>query len=574
MQPTQIVLLLDVDGPLSDDEVGYALPAERHSRVIVRATELGAPRIERRGGVRAEADWGGLAEATARLGQRVRELRVDAERPFHLFVGGLAPLPLFFQLGLELSRWAERTTFVNRRAGRWETFDLSVPPTEEPFAHPEGVGPARDVDGRVAVLLTTRHRAPPEVLRAAVNSAGGSYAGQVALVATPPGELTAENCGAALKDLTAVMTEVRNSYPNAEGLAVFLAGPAPFAFMAGAAVNPTITPDVWVMNYADGEYSLALTLPWSSRSGPNLDESEEAVGERADVRADLARAVSVLQEDLSDADLPAWGLTPVENFVERLRGITIDETTLTTEFSLSVAKGKVRFGHGLLDALREVKPSDRLPIGELLLLHEVFHYDQKLLSSNFHNIGRAGLALEEVDYWADCFALECAIRRRVRENVREAASEPECVRLAAAKCINAHLAGLQVFDRAQHGDRIDRLAERRLRRYLIWHVQRERLATVRTLADVEVVLGDRVIVQLAPLDSVLDGRGDKVVRRARANTEVVVVVQRRLRRFSSSNVLDVTGLVEAVRAFDEDSLHLAMEFIVEQEPSIMTPWVT
>jgi hypothetical protein len=38
---------------------------------------------------------------------------------------------------------------------------------------------------------------------------------------------------------------------------------------------------------------------------------------------------------------------------------------------------------------------------------------------------------------------------------------------------------MQAFDRAEHGSRIGRLAERRLRRYLIWHLQLARARTIR-----------------------------------------------------------------------------------------------
>jgi hypothetical protein len=75
---------------------------------------------------------------------------------------------------------------------------------------------------------------------------------------------------------------------------------------------------------------------------------------------------------------------------------------------------------------------------------------------------------------------------------------------------------MQAFDRSEQGDQIVRLAERRLRRYLIWHLQLCRARTITTRDDIDVLLGDRVIVEVAPLRGYRDSRYDKV---ASAGTE-------------------------------------------------------
>ena len=55
------------------------------------------------------------------------------------------------------------------------------------------------------------------------------------------------------------------------------------------------------------------------------------------------------------------------------------------------------------------------------------------------------------------------------------------------------------------------LADRRLRRYLTWHLQRVRGETLTSAADFPVLLAPAVIVELAPISARLDRRFDRQV---------------------------------------------------------------
>ena len=80
--------------------------------------------------------------------------------------------------------------------------------------------------------------------------------------------------------------------------------------------------------------------------------------------------------------------------------------------------------------------------------------------------------LEAVDFAADVFALRVATSialRRLRPS-----SSPAALRDEAVAWFDAVLYGIQAFDRWQHGTPITDLADRRLRRYLTWHLQRVR----------------------------------------------------------------------------------------------------
>lgn len=78
--------------------------------------------------------------------------------------------------------------------------------------------------------------------------------------------------------------------------------------------------------------------------------------------------------------------------------------------------------------------------------------------------------------------------------------------------IDAALSGIEAFDRAEQGDHLGRLYERRLRRYLIWHLQRARALSLQNVEQAWQMLEKRLIVELAPLDGYLDERFDKLVQ--------------------------------------------------------------
>lgn len=564
--PIQVVALLDIEDAITDDDVSLALPAERHDRRVIRATECGAARVERTAGVRGHVDWDATAQATSRLAEQVRELRATADRPTVLFIGGLAPLPVFFHLGYELSRWSSDVVLINRRNDRWERFELSCAATDGEFFAPHGLeGEPSEVTGRVAVVVSTGHVATAESMRQAVTASGGALAGIIELAANKPALLTPENCGGAIAGLTNAFTGVRSRYPHADGLAVFLAVPAPLAFLAGRAVNSTITRDVWVANFDNGSYNVALWLPWHAAGSPPISEDAAAIEARGATSDAAAAAIKQLQASLDESDL-VGSVVPPERLLTRLREVEVDASPVGDEFSLSVAQRRLRFGRGLLEALRTLPQPQQEAVARLLFLHEVFHFDQNLLSTNYHNIGRAGVALEEVDYWADSFALTTEVRRHLRGERQDPAP-------AAARVLEAHIAGLAVFDRQQHGPAILNLSERRLRRYLTWHLQLARVATARTPENVLTALTGRVVAELANVEFALDARGERILRRPLPNVELVVVVDRQLRRIPKTASLDPAVLVDAVRRFDQAALRQAMHYVAEQHATLMLPWV-
>jgi hypothetical protein len=131
---------------------------------------------------------------------------------------------------------------------------------------------------------------------------------------------------------------------------------------------------------------------------------------------------------------------------------------------------------------------------------------------------------------------------------------------------------MQAFDRSEQGNQIFNLAERRLRRYLIWHLELCRARTITERDHIDVLLGDRLIVEIAPLRGYLDSRYDKVVSGGIESSELFVVVHGRLLRHPARPGFDPAGLVNAVRTFDWTLPRAAMDYVLGEHPSELAPW--
>jgi len=125
----------------------------------------------------------------------------------------------------------------------------------------------------------------------------------------------------------------------------------------------------------------------------------------------------------------------------------------------------------------------------------------------------------------------------------------------------------------ESGDRMEELLERRLRRYLIWALQHARAKTLRPDTGIWKVLGERLIVELAPIRGRFDNVHDKVVVEALPDTEMFVVWGKRLMRLQRRPAFDPAALVDVVRTFDQRLLRTRMEYVAEEERAVLTPWV-
>jgi hypothetical protein len=356
------------------------------------------------------------------------------------------------------------------------------------------------------------------------------------------------------------------------------------AFAAGRALNSHAQREIWVMNYdrgADGVppgYELALTLPFRARTAllPAAPEDKLA---RREVLDEIIQGIEVLRQTLRPEDLALNESSHLgRRYLRFLEDLRVPRDPDGDAFFLSIAHRELRVGAGLLEALRRLEGAGSIDragmarFAQLFVLHELYHDGQDLRSSNYAGIGRAGVVLEEVDYWADNFALATWVAWTVREGGARAERAIHEVTMCA---IDTAIAGIEAFDRLAQGDRIAELYERRLRRYLIWHLQHERARTVRTKEDVALLFRDRLFVELAPLEGVLDAEGDKLIRRADPRrTEVFAVRRGHLVRHRPSPGLDWSALVEAVRSFDRPPrIRQMLAVLVEEHRRVLAPWV-
>jgi hypothetical protein len=564
------LVLLNLDDALDPDALAAFLPAGRPQMPALLATAFDAPRVVRQGGAKSPVNWDGVASAIAKLVVEARQSAVG--RDVEYFIAGRAPLPAFVHLGFELSAFSMPPTLLNRRKdGTWDAISLASSPGASHatfFTTPGGL-PAgtSEATGRIAVFVSTiGDPAPRAEIRRFVQEHGEELAAVVELITAGPALLTRDNAGTAAVELASCLSRIPGCFPYASGVALFVAGPAPLAFMAGRAVNPHMVRDLWVPNFDAGSYVPAITLPWRSRA-PVLDRSDEAVAARRSVLDELRTGIQELKHSFAaDMLLPLVSAQQAQQMVVRLQSLKFVDVPEGDEFDLRVLEDRLSFGHALLEALRGESPDVLRRAAGLFVLHELYHDGQGLRSTNFAGIGRAGVALEEVDYWADAVAISAL--------AKNAAGTGAAAADALVSHVEAAIRCMEAFDRAEQGKRIERLAERRLRRYLIWHLQLARARTIRTTDDIDRVFADRVIAELAPLKGSLDAREDKFVLSAPVDCGLAIVVERKVIRHYASPSFSPALLVEAVRSFDWKTPEAAFDYVINEHVRQLVPWRT
>jgi hypothetical protein len=562
------LVVLDLDDTLDAASLAEFLPAGRMQLKPLLASAFGAPRVVRQGSAKSPVDWDGLSAAIVRV---VAEARDSAGgREVEYFIAGRAPLPVFAHLGFEFSAFGFPPTLLNRRKdSTWDAISLATNDrdVQEAFFAPALGLPASpsEATGRVAIFVSTiGDPAPIAEMRRFVQARGEELAAVVELVTPRPALLTQETARIAAMELASCLSRIPGRFPHCSGLALFIAGPAPLAFMAGRAVNVHMVRNLWIPDFDATKYIPAVTLPWRPGAAV-LDQTDEAVAARQAVLDDVRDAIRELQLSLSAESLrPILSRRVAEALLRRLRSIQAAETPEGQAFDLHILEDRLSFGHGLLEALRAESKAVVQRAAGLFVVHEIHHVDQGLVSTNFAGIGRAGVALEEVDYWADAVAISALAKNAVARGGTPSNAVVEHIE-AAIRCMEA-------FDRAEQGPQIKRLPERRLRRYLIWHLQRVRARTIRTIEDIDELFADRVVVELAPLAGSLDARDDKIVQSVSGDCSMAVVVRRKLSRHYANPNLAPTLLVEAVRCFDWKVLGDALDHVINERPELFAPW--
>ncbi|WP_141619318.1 SAVED domain-containing protein [Myxococcus sp. AB036A] len=442
---------------------------------------------------------------------RKREMEFGLDPlPVHLF--GCAPLTLMLDLGALLPRRPLRV-YQQAQDGSWSLgYDRAAEPNSEPFFQVEGL-PARRQGGKGPVVLIVE---VTRAIRDNVLSKISAWLPESSILATVclrplegPSASALQGPGQAAR-AAAQFREVLNSlHQNLEGAeSVFLAMDAPgsLATALGSAVNPTTQhPLVLLQLSADhrryDEVHVICARRAVPRRAPSADDLLKATRTLLEVRRVHGELVSWLRA-------PAQGAL-VQHLGSRsyLRSEIDDEPAVTDTPLFRHHGGKWKFGWDLLLGLGALQ--ERLDTREdwneclrLFLIHEAFHVRQGGLTSyNYRGIGWVGLVLEAADYDADAVGLEVALAWRKAMHGGAVAGVGELKTLEAI--IWNSLEMLRVFEPERP---VRDLAERRLRRYLIWLFHVCRLSVLAASAPERAARGelDRVTVELVGLPSFRD----------------------------------------------------------------------
>jgi len=279
-----------------------------------------------------------------------------------------------------------------------------------------------------------------------------------------------------------------------------------------------------------------------------------------------------LRENLEVSHVPEGLLRGEERakFVEMVKRMRLVKDCVGDQpFQLRWLEGSIQLGSGILEAMVGRGADKQRDFAKLVILHEIVHDVQNLRSTNHSNVGLAGHVLEEVDFLADVFSVHTLVNM---ELVGEKRAQKE-VSKRVTRWVDRVIDGVSAFDRMEHGKRIERLAERRLRRYLLWYVQHARARTLRETADVGEMLGSALAVELAPLSGWTSSkRHEKMVKGALAETELFVSVNGRLVRVKAMTGHDIAGIVEAVRNYRHEEVQRVMFAVVDNHRKTLAPW--
>jgi hypothetical protein len=511
-------------------------------------------------------DWPGAIRAVEALAQRAQEKAAAAGRPVTWTVLGQAPLPLFTLLGHQLSRFSGRLRLLHfeARSASWTALDL--PPevtTQTYFDHREGLDPAQATgDGRrLNLYVHVSHHPMPlmAALRPKIEAATAptEWPWHASLGRRAGQEVTPKQFASIAGELRDALGTLGVQAQALEELSLFLLVPAPVAFVVGWAINPNQIPRIALFEHQGDRYKRVHTTGAPPPQAKAPPPTPTALQGRFLLRHQLGEQLQEMQRRVTVADLtvPQWAdeATAAE-MVERLSRLRLAPVAPAAEgFFLDSLRDELFIGDGFADAILGVPAALRDELFWLFLLHELLHDPQDLPSETHTGIGRAAVALAELDDAADAFALVARHQHLLRRGGEQAA---ERCGDDLRRLLDAILHGLATFDRAEQGPTLRRLPERRLRRYLRWALLRARAEEVRHPDAVSALLTERLVVELVPTQGELDARYEKVVERVTPNTELVIVSGGRLIRqpatpfFQPQALLDHLNRLEVEQVWD------------------------
>lgn len=580
-QDLQILIVVDIYPGVSVEELKAELPAERDERIVLQLTRLGAPQLAPPPDT-SPIDWPAIGKAVEEVAAEVHELQASRSNTTVVFIAGKGPLAVFVHLGYKFTKSVHRTIVLNQPhgGGRWEPFAIESTTADESEPLDEALGvPSEPLpsDGRVGIAFDTAGRGTDKgVFASFIKDEGDPLAGVMQLRSSQKLLVTQTNMGPLVRQLAQFMSMAPARYPDRRGIAIFAGVPAQVAFAIGKAMSPNVVgKSVWLTEYRQPNYELAYSLPFRTSTEAPLPKDAASVLARRKVLDAMMNGIKELRRYLKPDHLPK-GILPEgdrEKYIARLNELELPtDTTEDEPFALRVIEGRYTMGAGILQALVNSTVDQQQSFAKLVLLHELLHDWQTLRSTNYTSIGRASFVLEQVDYAADVFALQALMNMELDIDGKRAHGE---VSKRLRGWIDMILHGIQSFDLMEQGVKMERLPERRLRRYLLWHLHLARAATVKQADHVEEMLRPALTVELAPLAGRIDTeRYDKVVTRAVPETELFIAIGGHLVRAPRRPGFEPGTLVEAVRNYAREPIQKVMVAVVDEHRSKLARWNT
>lgn len=253
---TDIVLWLDLAGPIhqGDDAVHAKLPA---GAPVLRLTDHGVEACPPRG---TPVRWRPVLDA---IDQMVRKADRIGAPGCRYWVTGRAGLPAFVHLGWRLSKW-KAVTIVHQPQDASPAIVMPLDGDRADGGAPYFERTPRRVSQPavgvpVALAISSENAPQDDHMQRALTSLQ-PHAGHI-VHAHRAGQIAAEHMATAKRELEYTVREICDAHPRRSTLALFVRGPTPLAFLAGAAINPNVCRDVQVFEFDGAGYRLAFELP-------------------------------------------------------------------------------------------------------------------------------------------------------------------------------------------------------------------------------------------------------------------------------------------------------------------------
>lgn len=283
--------------------------------------------------------------------------------------------------------------------------------------------------------------------------------------------------------------------------------------------------------------------------------------------AKMSAALTAMQATLTEDDLTPAVLYPhSSHYLSNLQRLHISPVPTDGFYDINLIEGYVRFGTAMLDAIQLLKSDDELArFTQEFLLHETLHVDQGLYSSNWYGVEYASVVLEQMDYYADAFATSTLITWQARIHPERSLQK------IVEHCGYITVRGLEIFDQMDYPEGMPQISDARLRRYLIWYTQYERLLAARTLDQVLETLYPLVAVELATLSGTLDEYGQKIISTCPDTVQYFLARDGMLVRQGDMPGFSTTTLFNAILAYDSKTALDQIRYVVMEHRRLLLP---